>query len=79
VIHPFHPLRGRTIGLVTIKKAWGEQRVHFISDLGEVKYLPAHWTDAIPPDPFVAVSAGRAHCRIDDLLEIVQLVQALKK
>jgi len=36
--------------------------------------LPASWTDLVPPDPFVAVAAGRSLFRADDLLELAQLV-----
>jgi hypothetical protein len=38
--------------------------------------VPAHWTDRIPADPVVTVSAGRSPFRLEDLLELTRLVAA---
>ncbi len=79
VIHPFHPLRGRVLGLVSLHKAWGEDRVSYVNSLdGGIDHVPAQWTDVVPLDPFVAISAGRAHFRMADLLEMVQLLKGLE-
>ena len=32
--------------------------------------IPASYTDAKPSDPFVAIAAGRAHFRYEDLVEL---------
>jgi hypothetical protein len=36
--------------------------------------MPATWTSAAAVDPFVALSAGRALFRIDDLLALTELI-----
>lgn len=55
--------------------AWGEERVHYKGDDGSVISLPASWTDILPPDPFVAISAGRSMFRVEDLVELVNLLR----
>ena len=54
---------------------WGEQRVFFQGDNGNVRSMPVSWTSIAPVDPFVMVAAGRAYFRTDDLLRLVSLVQ----
>lgn len=39
--------------------------------------LPARWTDLVPPDPFVAIAAGRSYFRTRDLLLLVELIHRL--
>jgi Family of unknown function (DUF5372) len=39
--------------------------------------LPASWTDVVGEDPFVAVAAGRSPLRMEELLELVDLVERL--
>ncbi len=73
--HPFHPLLGKSFELLTHRKTWGEDRVFFY-DRGRLRALPASWTDVLPPPPFVAIAAGRAHFRPDDLLRLAELVEA---
>jgi Family of unknown function (DUF5372) len=41
--------------------------------------MPAAWTSAAPPDAFVAISAGRALFRIEDLFELSSLVGRQQK
>jgi uncharacterized protein DUF5372 len=36
--------------------------------------LPAAWTSAAAPDLLAALSAGRAHFRVSDLLHLVALI-----
>ena len=77
VTHPFHPLFGREFVLVTLRRSWGEERVYFHDEHGRDVSLPAHWTSAIEPDPFVRVSAGRSLFRVEDLLGLRRLIEAL--
>jgi outer membrane cobalamin receptor len=63
--------------MLTYRKTWGEDRVFFY-DGGRLRALPASWTDAAPVVPFVTIAAGRAHFRPDDLLRLVELVEALR-
>ena len=76
ITHPFHPLRGREFEFVRQKKNWGEDRVWFYDDEGELRLLPAAWTDRAPSDPFVVVAAGRSAFRLCDLLELAEFVAA---
>jgi len=48
VTHPFHPLRGRTFQLVDCRQTWGEDRVYFYDDVGQLARLPLQWTDVLP-------------------------------
>lgn len=75
VTHPFHPLRGREFDLVDRRRTWGEDRVYYQDERGELKRLPASWTSAAAVDPFVSMSRGRAHFRAEDLLELASLIR----
>lgn len=57
---------------------WGLDRVYFHDDNGELKLLPAAWTDVFPPDPAVVLSAGRSAFRLQDLLELSRMIEALR-
>jgi Family of unknown function (DUF5372) len=63
--------------MVAYKSAWGEDRVYFHNESQELTALPARWTNVVEADPVVAVAAGRAPFRANDLLEVVQLIRAL--
>ena len=77
VTHPFHPLRGREFQLVDCRQTWGEDRVYFYDDSGQLARLPLQWTDVVPDDPTVEVGAGRAHFRYHDLCRLVDLLTRL--
>jgi hypothetical protein len=74
VTHPFHPLAGQEFEFVKRRKSWQLDRVYFHDGEGELVCLPAEWTDAVPADPFVVVSAGRSPFHIDGLLEASAVV-----
>ena len=74
VTHVFHPLYGRELRLIDQYLAWGEDRVCFRDDGGELRYLPTAWTSIAPPDSFVRTSAGRSHFRVEDLLRLATLI-----
>ncbi|HIF01649.1 MAG: DUF5372 family protein [Fuerstiella sp.] len=57
--HPFHPFFGREFDLVTYRQNWGEDRVYFHDDQGQLRTLSAGRTSLGADDPFVAVSAIR--------------------
>src|SRR5215468_6312488 len=59
VTHPFHPWSGREFVFVAVRQTWAEDRVFFLGSEGRQYSLPLGWTDAAPPDVFVAVAAGR--------------------
>ena len=62
---------------MTVRNNWGVDRVYYQDQCGQLTYIPASWTDVVPPDPVVAVSAGRSPFRLQDLLELTRLVAAL--
>ncbi len=76
--HPFHPWVGREFVLVGIRQAWGEDRVFVIDDDGVQRSLPAGWTDAAVPDPFVARAGGRSALRVAELLLLGELIDGLR-
>lgn len=76
--HPFHPLTGQEFELVVRKNNWAEDRVFFFADDGQMRSLPAAWTDIDPADPFIVVAAGRSRFRIDDLMALASLLDALR-
>lgn len=41
--------------------------------------FPIGWTVVGEPDPFVALSGGRAMARVEDLLRLVHLLQDLRE
>ena len=44
---------------------------------GEVRSLPASWTSAGEEDAFRVMSAGRSAFRVEDLLELVEVVRGV--
>jgi hypothetical protein len=61
-----------------VRQTWGEYRVFFYDEQGALKALPASWTDAGQPDPFVTLAEGRAHFRPADLLDLAALVGRIR-
>ncbi len=77
VTHPFHPLSGQQFELVAYRRSWGNRAVVDCLDVEHrLVTIPLSWTDAAQEDPFVTLSAGRAHFRIEDLLRLLGLVEA---
>jgi len=64
---------------VTVRHNWGEDRVYYRDGRGLLACVPASWTDAVPADPVVAISAGRSPFRLEDLLELTRLLAALQQ
>ena len=74
ITHPFHPWRGRRLELIDCQRQWGQWRVYYLTKTGRRAFFPALWTDAGPKDPFIEQARGRAVARVEDLLELVELV-----
>jgi hypothetical protein len=51
--------------------------VFFLDGDGRQYSLPVGWTDAVEPDVFVAMAAGRCPFRLADLLALGQLIDGL--
>ena len=78
VTHRFHPWFGRELEFVVRRQSWGEDRVCVRDEHGQVRSLPAAWTDVVAADPFVVMAAGRCPFRVTDLLELADLVERLR-
>jgi len=79
VTHPFHPLFERQFELLEYRKCWGEERVFYLDEERDVRSLPARWTSAVADDPWIVIASGRTMFRVDDLLELVLLIQGIKR
>jgi hypothetical protein len=75
VTHPFHPWSGREFVFVAVRQTWAQDRVFFLDSEGRQYSLPVGWTDAAPPDVFVAVAVGRCPFKVTDLLALARLVE----
>ena len=60
------------------RRNWGEDRVYFHDEQGELGSLPTDWTDVADVDPFVVMAAGRSPFRIADLLALADLADQLR-
>ena len=76
--HPFHPWAGRSFEFVAVRRTWQQDRVFFFLEDGTLTSVPTAWTDAAEPDVFVAVAAGRSPFRVEDLVVLAELVEALR-
>jgi hypothetical protein len=66
------------LSLLIARRCWGQWRVFYYTEDGQLAYFPASWTDTGESDPFVVLSAGRAAVRFEDLLRLVELIRDLK-
>jgi hypothetical protein len=78
VTHPFHPWRSREFVFLAVRQTWAEDRVFFLDDGGVQHSLPTGWTDAVDSDVFVVMAAGRCPFRVDDLLELADLLDRVR-
>jgi len=74
ITHPFHPLEGSEYELVVRQNNWGEDRVFYYDPDRRLKSFPTNITDLFPVDAFTRISAGRSVFRVDDLLELRELL-----
>ena len=51
--------------------------MYFYDRQGQLRLIPASWTDARKADPFVELAAGRAWFRPQDLLALAELIDGL--
>lgn len=79
IVHAFHPRYGEQLPLVTTRHNWNEDRVYYHDRKGQLTSIPTGWTDVIAADPFIVLSAGRSAFRVEDLLELVRLLEGLRK
>jgi len=60
--------------MVARQRSWGEDRVFYYAPDGRLKSFLANITDVFPVDGFTRISAGRSDFRVDDLLELRELL-----
>ena len=64
--------------LTTRKPNWGEDRVTFFDEDGQLRSLLASWTNVDEPDAFARAAAGRSWLRVDDLARLRALVDEVR-
>ena len=75
ITHPFHPQCGQALDVIACRHQWAEERVFYRAPSGHRASLPAGWTSLTPADPYLTVGAGRSRFRLQDLLELVDLLE----
>ena len=75
ITHQFHPLYGCKFNLFTYRHNWGKFRVYFYDKEDNLISIPATWTDIEPEDPFVEASQGQSLFRIEDLIQLVDVIE----
>lgn len=60
--------------MVSRQRNWGQDRVFYYDPDGRLKSFPANITDLFSIDAFTRISAGRSVFRVDDLLELRELL-----
>ena len=75
--HPFHPLFNQEFDGFGCRRAWGEQRVYYDDEEGQVRSLPVVWTNMSAEAEERTKSGGGSLFRAEELLELVQLVERL--
>jgi hypothetical protein len=63
--------------MILRRQGWGEDRVDYLDLGGRVRMIPASWTSLVAADPFEVISAGRSWFRVEDLLTLSRLIDAL--
>jgi len=64
--------------LLTYRQSWGEDRVYFHDEAGDIWSIPARWTNVVADDPFVVVAAGRSPFRVTDLIQLGRMIQEIE-
>ena len=77
ITHPFHPLCGRKVELISRRRHWGEDRLLYSDESGRLRWVASAWTDIDPADEFRRIAAGRAAFRTVDLLELCRRLDRL--
>jgi len=57
------------------RKTWGENRVYYHDESGNLRRIATQWTSLAATDMFVMTAAGRSSLRVEDLLQLVVLVE----
>src|SRR5258707_174008 len=79
ITHPFHPLHGRKVELISRRRHWGEDRIVYLDEAGRLRWIASAWTDIEPADEFRLIAAGRAAFRTIDLMELCRTLGRLNE
>jgi Family of unknown function (DUF5372) len=79
VIHSFHPLYGQELDVVAHRVQWGEERVFYRDPQGHRASMPVGWTSLAPPDPYLAVAKARSRFRLEDLIDLANLLAGVRR
>jgi hypothetical protein len=74
ITHPFHPLHGLEFEALDLRQVFKRQVFVFVDPAGRKVQVPLAWTDAAAADPFLVISDGRSHFRVEDLLRLSELI-----
>ena len=79
ITHPFHPRCGESFERIGYRRSFGGEMLDGRDACGNAVVVPLSFTDAaFEEDPFLAISDGRALFRVEDLLELADLVEELQ-
>ena len=78
IVHPFHPATGQEFELVAWRHNWGEDRAYFRDGAGRLRSVPAQWTSVVAEDPVVVLGNRSSHFRVEDLVQLADLVRRLQ-
>jgi hypothetical protein len=79
ILHPFHPLYGRTVPCIGERFNRYGRRLLLEIDEQTVCSVPPQWTDLVAPDPEIVMGRSRALLRLADLVELARLVERLSR
>ena len=79
ITHPFHPLYNKCFIISSSHWVMGREWIQFKNTNGRLSSIRADWTNLCAPDIFVSLSQGRASFILKDLLQLVELIDSLRK
>lgn len=79
VTHPFHPLAGFPLRRVGEQANVAGRRILCQDTDGHIHAVPIEWTDLTEPDVAQQIGAGRAYVRVQDLLDLAELVARMTR
>lgn len=79
ITHPFHPMKGKTFGLIERKLVWCDDRILYLDKDSNLRLIQTNFTDIYEEGPFVAISNGRCDITFDSLVSLVNIIKAIKQ
>jgi hypothetical protein len=79
VIHPFHPLLGKSFLVLKLRKVGGREVLSLFDEHTGTVALPREWTDQAPPSPYASVLEQAPVLHVACLLKLQELVQLIGK